>query len=61
MQLEFERNLLYTLMNHLPDTIYFKEVSGKYLRVSQSLFSHLKLKNSGEAIGKSESDFLSKI
>ncbi|MGB0596824.1 MAG: response regulator [Rubripirellula sp.] len=61
MQLEFEKNLLHTLMNHLPDAIYFKDFSGKYLRISQSLASNLNLKDSSEAIGKSESDFLTEI
>ncbi len=58
-QLEFERNLLHTLMNHLPDAIYFKDLSGRYLRVSRSLAANLGLSDIKEAIGKSESDFVS--
>ncbi|MDG2222684.1 MAG: response regulator [Rubripirellula sp.] len=61
LQLELERNLLHTLMNHLPDAIYFKDFSGKYLRISRSLANSLNLQDSSEAIGKSESDFLSDI
>ena len=59
-KLDFERNLLHTLMNHLPDSIYFKDTSGKYLRVSQSLAENLNLEDASMAVGKSESDFLTK-
>lgn len=58
--LDFERNLLHTLMNHLPDSIYFKDTSGKFLRISQSLANNLDLDDAAAAIGKSESDFLPK-
>ncbi len=57
-KLAFETNLLHTLMNHLPDAIYFKDQSGKYLRVSRALADKLKLSDVAEATGKSESDFL---
>jgi len=56
-QLQFEKNLVHTLMNHLPDAIYFKDLSGKYLRVSRSLARSLDLEGPNAAIGKSESDF----
>ncbi len=59
-KLDFEQNLLHTLMNHLPDSIYFKDTSGKYLRISQSLAKNLNLAEAAAAVGKSESDFLDK-
>ncbi len=58
-KLDFEQNLLHTLMTHLPDAIYFKDKRGKYLRINQALAEKLKLADPAEAIGKSESDYLS--
>ncbi|NND97724.1 MAG: PAS domain-containing protein, partial [Pirellulaceae bacterium] len=57
-KLDFEENLLGTLMKHLPDTIYFKDKHGKYLRVNHALAEKLRLANPSQAIGRSESDFL---
>ncbi len=57
-KLDFERNLLHTLMNSLPNAIYFKDTSGKYVRVSRALAEKLNLKDASQATGKSESDFL---
>lgn len=57
-KLDFEKNLIHTLMNHLPDAIYFKDADGKYLRVSRALADKLQLDDVAAATGKCESDFL---
>jgi PAS domain S-box-containing protein len=55
--LEFERNLLHTLMNNLPDAIYFKDQEGRFLRISTALTEKFGLADPAEAIGKSDADF----
>ncbi len=55
--LEMERNLLHTLMTTLPDAIYFKDKSGRFLRVSTALATKFGLSDFSEAVGKSDSDF----
>ncbi len=55
--LEHERHLLHTIMDHLPDPMYFKDASGRFERVSKSFADRLGLANPEEAIGKSDSDF----
>ncbi len=56
-RLELEQSLLSRLMDHLPDLIYFKDTSGKYLRVSRSLADKLKVDDIADVLGKSESDY----
>lgn len=56
-QLELERSLLHTLMNHLPDAIYFKDENGNFLRISQSLAARLCLADPASAIGKGAKEY----
>ena len=55
-ELSHERFLLHTLLENLPDAIYFKDIAGRFTRVSRSLASHLGCKPQ-EMIGKSDRDF----
>ena len=38
-----ERFLLNTLMDNIPDQVFFKDQRGRYIRVSQSYANHLGL------------------
>jgi PAS domain S-box-containing protein len=52
-----ERYLLHTLMNHVPDSIYFKDVHSLFLRINQALADRFRLPSPAQARGKSDADF----
>ena len=54
--LEHERFLLHTMLEHLPDAIYFKDKQGTFTRVSHSLADRLGC-DASDVIGKSDEDF----
>ena len=54
--LEKEKYLLDSLMDNIPDAIYFKDRQSKFIRVSKYLASHFN-GNVEELIGKSDFDF----
>ncbi len=52
-----KRDLLQSLMDNLPDHIYFKDVNSQFTRINHALAVHLGLQNPEAAIGKSDADF----
>lgn len=52
-----ERDLLQIFMDNIPDTIYFKDTTSRFLRVNKAQAEFLKLNDPGEAIGKTDLDF----
>lgn len=54
----YDNNLFDTLVNCIPDMIYFKDINGKYKKINDSLARRLDLENVELAIDKSESDFI---
>ena len=55
--LENERFLLHTLLDNLPDCIYFKDADSLFSRVSRGMAEKFGLEEPGYAIGKSDADF----
>ena len=54
-----ERNLLKTLMDHLPYAIYFKDLESRFIAVSRTLGKLHRRENPEELIGKTDHDVFS--
>ena len=52
-----EKKMMSSLIDNVPDTIYFKNLESKFIRINKSQANLLGLKHPDEAIGKSDFDF----
>jgi two-component system sensor histidine kinase/response regulator len=54
---ERERFLLNSLLDNIPDNIFFKDLEGRYIRVNASMARRLGLDDAQHAVGKRSRDF----
>jgi len=57
--LGYEKDLFATLMNRIPDRVYFKDPESRFLRINSATARHMGLPDPADAIGKSDADFYS--
>jgi two-component system, sensor histidine kinase and response regulator len=55
-----EQSLFNSILNNLPDHIYFKDREGCFIRINKSMAQSLNLNDPAQAIGKKDSDFFTK-
>jgi len=56
-ELEHEKSILQTLMDNMPDTIYFKDTNGRFTRINQAQAEALGIESPEDAVGKTDFDF----
>jgi len=55
-----ELGMFNVLMENIPDSIYFKDLSSRFIGISKALAERFKINNPDEALGKTDYDFFSK-
>jgi PAS domain S-box-containing protein len=55
--LVWEQYLMHTLMDNIPDAIYFKDLNSRFIRVNKAMATLFGLDDAADAIGKTDYDF----
>ncbi|EMI15966.1 sensory box sensor histidine kinase/response regulator, partial [Rhodopirellula maiorica SM1] len=55
-ELRHEQSLLKTLLDNIPDSIYFKDTESRFLRISNAMAKKFAMENASDVVGKNDSD-----
>ena len=55
-----ERDLLQTLMDNIPDSIYFKDKNSRFIKINRAKANSIGISHPDDVIGKSDFDYFSK-
>ena len=58
--LRYEQALMATLMENVPDAVYFKDAASRFIRANQASARKLGLSDPAQLIGKSDADFFNR-
>ncbi len=58
-KLEREKSLINSLMEKIPESIYFKDLQSRFIRINKACTEKFGIKNPEEAVGKTDFDFFS--
>jgi diguanylate cyclase (GGDEF)-like protein/PAS domain S-box-containing protein len=56
---QFDRDLLNTFLDHIPDSVFFKDRSSRFIRVSRAMATHFGLSGPAQLLHKTDFDFFS--
>ncbi|MBT0571392.1 EAL domain-containing protein [Curvibacter sp. CHRR-16] len=59
MATQYERDLMHSMMDSVPDQIFFKDLKSRFIRINASLAKRYGLDRPEQAVGKSDADFYS--
>ena len=59
MAAQYERDLMHSMMDSVPDQIFFKDLDSRFIRINTSLAKRYGLEDPAQAVGKTDADFYS--
>jgi PAS domain S-box-containing protein len=57
--LHYEQTLMTTMMENIPDAVYFKDTASRFLRTNRALSQKFGVSDPAQLVGKSDADFFS--
>ena len=52
-----ERELFHTLMDNIPDRVFFKDTESRFTRINKALAEHFRVRHPRDAMGRTDADF----